>query len=77
MKFRIKQVDHNIYIPQVKNNFFSSWCAIDNKWDTLWNINEFQTRYCGHKTYADALREIEIWKIKIHFKRHFPKYYEI
>mgnify|MGYP001261764773 CR=1 FL=1 len=44
MKFRIKQIDKNIYISQVKNNFFCSWCGIDNKWDTTWIDDNFSKK---------------------------------
>ena len=77
MKFRIKQIDENIYIPQLKKNLFSSWCGIDNNWNEIWWDAFFQTKYCSQKTYQDALNEIEIWKTKNHKKKNYPKYFEV
>lgn len=77
MKFRIKQIDENIYIPQIKQDFFSSWYGIDNNWNELWYDKSFQTKYCGQKTYQEALNEIEVWKTKNHKKKNYPKYFEI
>ena len=77
MKFRIKQIDENIYIPQVKKYFFDNWNGIDNRWDEVWSNEFFQTKYCKQNTYQDALNEIEIWKTKNHKKKNYPKYFEI
>jgi len=77
MKYRIKQVDHNIYIPQVKQNFFDNWLGIDNRWDERWWDKDNQTRYCGKKTFEDALLEIEIWKTNNHKKINYPKYFKL
>lgn len=77
MKFRIKQIDDNKYIPQVKMALFDSWDGIDNKCTASWNIEEFQTRYCVKPTLLEAQQEVEIYKTKMHKKNSYPKYYKI
>ena len=77
MKFRIKQIDDNVFIPQVKKGWFNSWNGIDNKWNETWMGNGFQTRYCAKPTLLEAQQEVEIYKTRIHKKNSYPKYYNL
>jgi hypothetical protein len=77
MKFRVKQICENKYIPQVRNNLFGSWYGIDNIWNDTWYDKTLQTKYCSKPTLSDALLEIDIWKTKIHKKRNYPIYHKI
>ena len=77
MKFRIKQIDDNKYIPQVKMALFDSWDGIDNKRDETWMGKEYQTKYCVKPTLLEAQQEVEIYKTRIHKKNGYPKYYKL
>ena len=77
MKFRVKQIDENTFIPQVRNNLFGSWYGIDNKWGTTWFNKVYQTKYCAKPTLDDALLEIDIYKTKIHKKDNYPIYHKL
>ena len=77
MKFRIKQIDDNVFIPQVKKALFDSWDGIDNKLNQTWMGKEYQTKYCVKPTLLEALQEVEIYKTRIHKKNGYPKYYKL
>lgn len=77
MKFRIKQIDENKFIPQVKKALFDSWDGIDNKFNDTWMGKEYQTKYCAKPTLLEALQEVEIYKTRIHKKNGYPKYYKL
>jgi hypothetical protein len=77
MKFRIKQIDDNNYIPQVKMGWFRGWVGIDNKWNENWFSKEFQTKHCAKPTLLEAQQEVEIYKTRIHKKNGYPKYYKL
>lgn len=76
MKFRIKQIDENKFIPQVKNNFFSSWYGICDNLNT-WISVIVQLEYCVFDKYEKANHIIGIYKIKRHNKKIYPKYYKL
>jgi len=77
MKFRVKQIDENSFIPQVRKNLFGSWYGIDSSYNDTWYSKEFQTKYCAKPTLSDALSEIDIWKTKIHKKGNYPIYHKL
>jgi hypothetical protein len=77
MKFRVKQIDENKYIPQIKIGFFNNWLGIDNIWKETWIDELLQTKYCAKPSLDDALLEIDIWKTRIHKKNKFPVYHNV
>jgi len=77
MKFRVKQIDENSFIPQVRKNLFGSWYGIDNDFNDTWYAEYYQNKYCSKQTIYDALLEIDIWKTRIHKKNNFPIYHKI
>jgi hypothetical protein len=76
MKFRIKQIDDNLFIPQVKHNYFSSWYGIcDNS--NIWISEMNQIDNCVFDKYEKANNIICIYKIKRYNKKIYPKYHKL
>ena len=76
MNFRIKQLDENVFIPQVKKRFFSKWKGIQKNNYKTWHSNDFQRKYCAQDTYPEALSQIQIWKHKDIKEKIYPKYFK-
>lgn len=73
MKYRIKQVEKNIFIPQFKKCFLLKWESIDNIKNYTWLSTE---KYSHNETYDEAFEVIQ--RHKRHLKRtKYPKYYKV
>ena len=77
MEFRIKQLDEIVFIPQVKERLFSSWCGIDNTDKMIWITEKSQYNYCKVYSYEKALNRIKIWKANKNIEKPYPKYFKI
>ena len=74
MIFRVKQIDDNIFIAQVKDRWYGDWASIDNVDNFSWWSTE---SYSHNKTLEDALSVIERHKKYIERKKEYPKYYKV
>ena len=72
-KYRIKQISEKLFIPQVKDSFFSSWLSIDDDLQT-WNGTFYSERYCVCCSLEEAKEIIEKYKNIIENKLTKPKY---
>lgn len=73
MKYRIKQVEKNIFIPQFKKCFLFNWESIDNIKNYTWLSTE---KYSHNETYDEAFEVIQ--RHKRYLKRtKYPKYYKV
>ncbi len=81
IKYRIKQIAGDIYIPQVKNSFFGHWYGISKNTNVvyLWFREEFQNEHCKCKSISEA--ELVIKEHKISCKKidktKYPIYHKI
>ena len=77
MKFyRIKQVDENWYIPQIKRCLLCSWDDIDALLFEALYYEEGQISHCSPKTLEEARQRIAEYKEEIKNKKKFPKYFK-
>lgn len=74
--YRIKQVEENWYIPQVKSGLLGTWDGIDGLLFESWYSDEYQIRHCSVKTLDEARKRIAEHKDKINNKKKFPKYFK-
>jgi hypothetical protein len=74
MRYRIKQVSSDIFIPQCREYFFLQWGSIDNINNYAWNTTE---KYSHNKTYDEAFKVIENYKKYLRTKNKYPKYYKV
>lgn len=69
MKYRVKQIADDKFLPQVKKNFFSRWRTIDVDDYYLWNLEVFAEKYSCCKTLESALNVIQGFKEHIKPKK--------
>ena len=74
--YRIKQVDENWYIPQVKSGLLGTWDGIDALLFESWYSEEYQIRHCSAKTLEEARQRIAEYKEETKNKKKFPKYFK-
>jgi hypothetical protein len=74
MEFRIKQTGKNTFIAQCRKSFLFKWGLIDNEANYSWSDIE-KYSYC--KTYDDAFRVIQRYKIHLEEVVKYPKYWKI
>jgi hypothetical protein len=74
MKYRIKQINKNVFIPQCKKNWFCEWGNIDRETNHLWHID---TTFAYHKSFEDAENRINRYKENLKEKNNYPIYYKI
>ena len=73
MRYRIKQIDKDTFIPQYRQCFLFRWESIDNIDNYCWLSTE---KYSHNKTYDEAHEVIQ--RHKRHLKRtKYPKYYKV
>jgi hypothetical protein len=58
MKTRIVKISTG-YVPQVKTGLWSGWAGVAKHTGSLFNIVEFQLRYCLHDTREHAEASLE------------------
>jgi hypothetical protein len=75
MRFRIKQIKNNIFIPQCKANFFSSWYSIDRTSDIYTWIGE--NSFSHHSSMEDANNSIKRYKDNLKSKNRYPIYHKV
>ena len=75
MRFRIKQIDKNIFIAQCKEWYEFSWDSIDKINNYLWLTTP--KSHCHNKTYEEALQVIERHKKYLKEKNKYPKYFKV
>lgn len=84
MKYRIKQIEKNQFIPQVKKWFFGSWKSIDKEDFYLWT-NKSYVRFCICSTYGEAIGVINEYEfylsnqtvITAAKEMFYPKYHKL
>jgi hypothetical protein len=74
MKFRVKQIDDNTFIPQCRSWYDFDWKSIDKIDNYSWSIC---TDYAHHSTLEDAMYTIERHKKYIEQKNKYPKYHKV
>ena len=74
MKYRIKQIDKNIFIAQCKEYFLFKWESIDNIINLSWTTTK---KYHHNETLEDALKVIENHKKYLKTKNQYPKYHKV
>lgn len=86
MKYRIKQIAENKFIPQVKTWLFGDWYAIDSQnkglnidfyANHLWFLKEFVYMYCICTTLEEAKQVITDYKANQKTKIKYPKYHKL
>ena len=77
MKYRIKQIAPNKFIPQVKNGIFSSWEAINMDGTATWYSEEYIFRWCCVDTLEKAKDNIIRYKSIQDLKNQYPKYHKL
>jgi hypothetical protein len=87
MKYRIKQIDENKFLPQVKTWLLGYWRNIDKDSLFIWHSLIASTRWCICSTYEEAKQVIDNYKL--HFKQRkdtiaatakemfYPKYHKL
>lgn len=73
MKYRVKQIAENIFIPQCRESWFDTWESIDNIDNYVWNFTE---KYSHNETLEKALSVIVRHKKYLESKIKYPKYYK-
>lgn len=73
MKYRVKQIAENIFIPQCKECFLFKWESIDNIDNYVWTTIE---KYSHNETLEQALSVIVRHKKYLESKNKYPKYYK-
>jgi hypothetical protein len=74
MKFRIKQIDEETFIPQCKPWWDFDWGNIDLDGDYVWYTTSSYSR-CQSLELAKVT--IEKYKSFLKLKKQYPKYYKI
>jgi hypothetical protein len=81
-KYRIKQINNYLFIPQVSKGIFDSLFGIfsgieiaDNT--TTWYIKEYQDRYCVTDSLEKAKEVIEKYKNRYNSEKGYPKYHKV
>lgn len=73
MKYRVKQIAENIFIPQCREFFIFKWESIDNIDNYVWTTIE---KYSHNETLEQALSVIVRYKKYLESKNKYPKYYK-
>lgn len=69
MKYRVKQIANDKFLPQVKKNFFSRWRTIDGNDHHLCNFEVFAKKHAYTKTLQAALCVIQGFKQHMKIKQ--------
>lgn len=77
MKFRVKQIGENQFMPQAKKWFLGSWRFIDKNDFYLWYYEFFGLRHCICSTYAEAKQVIVDYKAYQKNQIKYPKYHKL
>jgi hypothetical protein len=74
MKYRIKQIDENTFIPQCKHWWCLDWGNIDKEGDYVWYTKSW---YSKCKSLELANTSIERHKSYLKSKKQYPKYFKV
>ena len=74
MRYRIKQIDENTFIPQCKHWLHFNWGNIDRAADYVW-YTTYEWSQC--KSLELANTTIEKYKSYLKLEKQYPKYYKV
>lgn len=78
MKYRIKQLSKNEFVPQVKENIFTKWGSIKYYKSTVepFYIYHYNEEYCARNTYEAAEIVIKLHKEWCKEREGYPIYHK-
>lgn len=86
MKYRIKQIEENKFLPQVKTWFLGSWKSIDKEDFYLWTAKRHR-KFCICSTLREAKDVINDYKWYLEYRKDtiaatakkmfYPKYHKV
>lgn len=74
MKYRVKQIEENTFIPQCRPWWDFDWGNIDRKGDYVWYTT---STYSCCSSLELAKKTIERYKEFQKIKKRYPKYYKV
>jgi hypothetical protein len=74
MRYRIKQIDENTFIPQCKPRWYFGWGNIDRVSNYVWQLISFHSQ-C--KSLESANTTIERHKSYLKLEKQYPKYFKV
>lgn len=85
MKYRIKQIAKDKFIPQVKTWFLGYWVSIDLNGFRIWYADKIGERYCTCSTLEEAKKVIDNYKLYLKNQTEitaakqmfYPKYHKL
>lgn len=75
MRFRVKQIDDNTFIPQCKEWYDFDWESIDRNISLTWY--SLGAHYCHVDSLEKAKEIIDKRKLFLLERKKYPKYYKV
>jgi hypothetical protein len=77
MRYRVVEIQENVFIPQVKKSIFSSWNGIQKNGCDVWFGKHYQLRYCSTSTLEEAKQIAQTHKERKDKNKQYPKYFKL